>query len=221
MTPIQLGVRIVIVTASRLLLNTSKRFIYTFAPALSRFLGVPLTSITSLIAVSQGTSILGIILAPLGDKYGYKLLMIGGMASLAAGMFAAGALPLFPTLIFTVIIAGLGKNVFDPAIQAYVGVRVPFERRGLVIGILELAWAGSTIIGIPLAGILIEKAGWQTTFIAFGVLSLVFLGLIMIAIPRDNGIGAPPGSAQKARHLWLSLFKNKQAIGVLGFGDLC
>ena len=157
----ELAVRIVIVTLSRLLLNTSKRFIYTFAPALSRFLGVPLTSITSLIAISQATSVSGMFFAPLGDRFGYKLLMLGGLISLAAGMFAAGILPLYATLILTVILAGLGKNVFDPAIQAYVGKQVSYQKRGFAIGFLEMSWAGSTLLGIPGIALLINWMGWR------------------------------------------------------------
>ncbi|MCG8335675.1 MAG: MFS transporter [Proteobacteria bacterium] len=217
MTPVQLGIRIVIVTLSRLLLNTAKRFIYTFAPALSRFLGVPLTSITSLIAINQGISVLGIMFAPLGDRFGYKLLMLGGLASLTAGLFAAGILPVYATLVFTVIVAGLGKTIFDPAIQAYVGIRVPFERRGLVIGILELAWAGSTIVGIPLAGLLIDKAGWQYTFIFFGALSLLCFILILVIVPWDKGINSQGTSQVKMLQLWKNLLKNRAALGALIF----
>ncbi len=213
----QLVTRIVIVTFSRLLLNTARRFIYTFAPALSRFLGVPLTSITSLIAINQATSVSGMFFAPLGDRFGYKLLMLWGMISLTVGMFAAGILPLYATLVVTVILAGLGKNVFDPAIQAYVGIRVPFHRRGLVIGILELAWAGSTIIGIPVAGLLIEKIGWQKVFIVLGCVSIFCFFLILIFVPKDSGIESPEGKRVGILELWKNLLKNRSAVGALLF----
>ncbi len=213
----QLVFRILIITFSRLLLNTSKRFIYTFAPALSRFLGVPITSITSLIAIGQGASVLGVFLAPLGDRFGYKLLMLSGLICLTTGMFAAGILPLYITLVFTVSIAGLGKVLFDPAIQAYVGLRVPFHRRGLVIGVLELAWAGSSVVGIPLAGFLIEKTGWQTTFITFGVLSLTCLFLVLFLVPRDRGIQSSSSSSNNTLHLWKKLLTNRPAVGALLF----
>ncbi|MBU2510775.1 MFS transporter [bacterium] len=213
----QLALRILIITFSRLLLNTAKRFIYTFAPALSRFLGVPITSITSLIAIGQGTSVLGVFLAPLGDRFGYKLLMLAGLISLTVGMFAAGILPLYLTLVFTVMVAGLGKVLFDPAIQAYVGLKVPYHRRGLVIGILELAWAGSSVIGIPLAGVLIEKAGWQTTFILFGILSLICFFLVLFLVPRDRGIQSSPDSSTRTLVLLKQLLTNRSAVGALLF----
>ena len=48
----RLAVKIGIVVFCRLILNTARRFVYPFAPVLSRELGVPLTAITSLIAVN-------------------------------------------------------------------------------------------------------------------------------------------------------------------------
>ena len=44
----QLAWQVGTATVSRFLLNTARRFIYPFAPALSRGLGVPLPAITSL-----------------------------------------------------------------------------------------------------------------------------------------------------------------------------
>lgn len=210
-------VRVVAITVSRLLLNTSKRFVYTFAPALSRFLGVPLTSVTSLIAINQGTSVLGVVIAPMGDRLGYKLLMLAGLTSLTIGMFAAGFIPIYATLVITVMLAGLGKNVFDPAIQAYVGIRVPYERRGMVIGILELAWAGSTVIGIPIAGILIEKTGWQNTFIYFGAASLFCLILILFIVPKDRGLQGEDLQAPRTLAIWKTLLKSRPAVGMMVF----
>ena len=51
----RLTLSIVVTTLCRLVLNTARRFVYPFAPALSRGLGVPLTAITSLIAINQAT----------------------------------------------------------------------------------------------------------------------------------------------------------------------
>ena len=205
------------ITFSRMLLNTSRRFIYTFAPALSRFLGVPLTSITSLIAINQSTSVLGIVFAPLGDRFGYKILMLCGLASLTMGMFAAGLLPTYAAILIAVVLAGLGKSIFDPAIQAYVAHRVPFERRGLVIGIMEFAWAGSTVVGIPVAGLVIDKLGWQAAFIGAGALSLGCLFLLLVLIPNEISVKSDQAVSTNISYHWKSLFKNRAAVGALGY----
>lgn len=171
---------------SRLVLNTAKRFPYPFAPALSRGLRVHLTSITSLIALNQAAAILGLIIAPMGDRLGYKRMMLAGMAMLIIGMLVTGCLPIYGIVLFAFFLTGLAKNTFDPAIQAYVGERTPYSRRGLAIGILELSWAGSTLIGIPFIGFLINDFGWKSPFFFIsgtGVICFVFL---MLVIQRDS-----------------------------------
>ena len=68
-----------VATLFRLVLNTARRFAYPFAPALSRGLGVPLTAITSIIAINQSTAVLGMFFGPLADRLGYRLLMLAGL----------------------------------------------------------------------------------------------------------------------------------------------
>ena len=49
-------------------------------------------------------------------------------------------------LITALLLAGLGKSIFDPAAQAWAGSRVPYRRRAMVIGILEISWSASTTV---------------------------------------------------------------------------
>ena len=213
----KLIINIITITLSRLLLNTSRRFIYTFASTFSRALGVPLTSITGLIAINQGTSVLGILFGPLGDQLGYKLMILIGMSCLTVGMLAAGILPFYSVIAIAMFLAGLGKSIVDPAIQAYAGQKVPYHRRGLVIGIMELAWAGSTLIGIPLMGILIEKLGWQAPFLAVGLISLIFVGLIAALFPKDQKRTRKGGQLKETVDFWKQILTNRAAVGVLLF----
>ena len=129
-----------------------------------------MTGVTSLIAVNQATSILGLFFGPLADRFGYRLMMLGGLSLLVLGMFTAGVLPYYGVVLAAIFLAGLAKTVFDPAVQAYTGERIPYRRRGLAIGLLEFSWAGSTLLGIPLIGLLIDRWGWRLIFF----LSLLF-----------------------------------------------
>ena len=162
----QLILKIGVVVICRLVLSTARRFAYPFAPVLSRGLGVPLTAITSLIAVNWATSLLGIAFGPVADRFGYRKMMIIGMLLLAAGMLAGGFLPFYGVMIATLFLAGMGKVIFDPAVQAYVSERVPYQRRATAIGLLEISWAGSTLLGIPLIALLIDHVGWRSPFFA-------------------------------------------------------
>ncbi|MFH2218426.1 MAG: MFS transporter [Pseudomonadota bacterium] len=212
-----LTVKVGVALLCRLSLNTARRFAYPFAPVLSRGLGVPLTAVTSIIAVNQATSIFGIFFGPLADRLGYRLMMLVGMGMLVIGMFSGGFLPFYGVVLAALFLAGLGKSVFDPALQAYVGERVPFERRGRVIGVLEFGWAGSTLIGIPLIGLLIEHMGWRAPFFALGGAGLVGIVALRILIPGDEKKPAAHRATPRIRDAWHRLGKERPALGAIGF----
>jgi predicted MFS family arabinose efflux permease len=208
--------KVTAVVFSRIVLNTARRFAYPFAPALSRGLDVPLAAVTAAIGVNQATGILGLLFGPISDKLGYRLMMLVGMSMLVVGMFAAGILPMYATVLAALLLAGLAKNVFDAALQAYVGEQVPFEKRGMVIGLLELAWAGSTLIGIPVMGVVIDRLGWQAPFLVLGGTGVIGLILIAIVIPADRR-GPSREAAPGFWDLWRTLARSRPALGALGF----
>lgn len=178
--------------ACRILLNTARRFIYPFAPAFSRGLGVPLTAVTSLIAVNQATSVMGLFFGPVSDRLGYRRMMIGSLGILSLGMLAAGFIPVYGVVLIGLFLAGLGKSIFDPAIQAFVGGRVSYHKRGQAVGFLEVSWAGSSLVGIPLMAFLIQTQGWRASFFVLGILALVGGCILGYLLPKD----APPISRQ-------------------------
>ena len=94
-----------VATLFRLVLNTARRFAYPFAPALSRGLGVPLTAITSIIAINQSTAVLGMFFGPLADRLGYRLMMLAGLGMLMVGMFAGGFLPFYGVVLAALFLA--------------------------------------------------------------------------------------------------------------------
>ena len=201
----------------RFLLNTARRFPYPFAPALSRGLGVPLAAITSLIAVNQVTGLLSLVFGPMADRWGYRIMLLLGMGSLAAGMLGSGLFPLYGVILVGLFLAGLGKSMFDPALQAYVGERVPFRRRGLVVGAMEIVWAGSTLVGVPLIGLLIARFGWRAPFFALGGLALLGMAVLGVVI-HDGGVGRREAIARFAMlSAWKKLLRERAGLGMLGF----
>ena len=213
----QLTLSIVVTTLCRLVLNTARRFAYPFAPALSRGLGVPLTAITSLIAVNQATSVLGLFFGPLADRLGYRLMMLTGMALLAGGMFAGGFFPFYGVILVALFLAGLGKSIFDPALQAYISERVPFHRRGLAIGILEFAWAGSTLLGIPLIALLIDHLGWRAPFFVMGGLGILGILALSILLEKTGQKKASTHSLPLFWGAWQQLLQERAALGALSY----
>ena len=213
----QLTLSIGVTTLCRLVLNTARRFAYPFAPALSRGLGVPLTAITSLIAVNQATSVMALFFGPVADHLGYRLMMLTGMALLAGGMFAGGFFPFYGVILVALFLAGLGNSIFYPALQAYISERVSFHRRALAIGILEFAWAGSALLGIPLIALLIDHLGWRAPFFVLGGLGI--LGMLALGILLEKA-GPPKRSSPSLplfRGAWQQLLQQRAALGALSY----
>jgi len=216
----QLALQLGAATLARLFLNTARRFAYPFAPALSRGLGVPLTAITSLLAANQVTGVLSPAFGPLSDRWGHRRMMLAGLSMLALGMWAAGLLPVYGAVLLGLFVAGLGKSAFDPALQAYAGERVPFERRGLAVGMIEFAWAGSSLIGIPLVGLLIDGLGWRSPFFVLGTAGLIGAVAVGALIPEERHRGRAPGVLTGFRAAWRRLSQERAALGALGFAFL-
>ena len=208
---------ITITTFTKLLFNITRRLIYPFAPEFARGLNVELSAITSVIAINQATSLLGPVGASFADKYGYKILMLLSLGMLTIGTFAVGLIPIYSVLVICFFLAGLAKSIFDPSLQAFIGNFVPFERRGQIIGITELAWAGSTLFGIPLAGVVIERFSWQTPFFIISGLSLVCFFIILKIMPKDKKNTIPPETRTPMISNWKTIIKDRKVLGILSF----
>jgi DHA1 family inner membrane transport protein len=208
-----------VTTVCRIALNTARRFPYPFALTISRGLGVPLTVITTTIALSQAIGVSGFIIGPMTDRIGYRFMMLAGLLMMIVGMLLGGIFPYYSAVCAAFFLAGLGKYVFDPALQAYVGAQIPFNRRGRIIGILETSWAGSTLLGIPLIGLLIHHFGWRSPFFFLAALGIMGAVALRYVIPP----AAPKTKDRKAPSPWRSwrkLFGKRASLGALAFGFL-
>jgi predicted MFS family arabinose efflux permease len=207
-------------TLCRIVLNTARRFVYPFAPALSRELQVPLTAITSLIAVNQASSLAGLFIGPLADRWGYRSMMRSGLLLLATGMLICWIAPVYGLVFIGLMLAGAGKTAYDPALQAFIGQRIPFSKRGTAIGAVETAWAGSALIGIPVIAVIIDGFGVRWTFFAMAVMGAMGWLMLGRAI-RANDTAAPGhGRSLGMGSALLQLIRFRPAAGMLGFGFL-
>ncbi|BBO87378.1 MFS transporter [Desulfosarcina ovata] len=204
-------------TFFKLVINVARRFAYPFAPALSRGMGVSLSAVTSLIAINQVTSLLGALIGPLSDRLGYRRMMIVGMAMLGLGMLAAAIFPFYAVVLTALLLAGLGKSILDPAAQAWAGSRVPYRRRAMVIGIMEISWSGSTLVGIPLIAVLMERYGWRSPFLLIGVLGLTGMIVLFFIIPPEPQQGRKAASTSPYLGVYAELLTNRPALGAMGY----
>jgi len=152
-----------VIFLARTLVNVPFRFTYPFLPAISRGLGVSLTTASTLVSirslVGMGAPLFGALVDRLGAHWGMAL----GMGLLVGGSALIAGLPLYGVALAGFVLIGLAKSAYDPAMQAYVSQRVPYERRGRALGITELSWS-ATWLAMPLSGWLIDHVSWRAPF---------------------------------------------------------
>lgn len=180
----KLRIQLIIFMLLRVILNTMHRMIYPFITIFARGLGVELSTLSQIVATRNFVGMFGPAFAPIADKRGRKFAMLLGISFFTVGMLIVALYPSLLTFGLALLLALLGKYLFDPAMQAYFGDRIPYERRGTALAVTEAAWGLSFIAGIPFMGFLIAKYGWNAPFPLLTGLGVLMFAVIVWMIPR-------------------------------------
>jgi len=173
-------------TVSRTVINTLHRMVYPFLAVLARGVGVDLITMSYALTARSLVGTVGPFAAAVADRRGRKFGMLFGIGLFTFGAAIVVFWPVFPALVISIILSTLGKYIFDPSMQAYLGDRVPYARRGRTIAVTEFGWSLAFVLGIPLVGFLIARSGWMAPFPLMAVLGvLIFAGLSWM-LPKDK-----------------------------------
>ena len=170
----------------RTILNTAHRMVYPFLPVFARGLGVDLTSMSLLMTARSLLGITSPLFAPMADRRGRKFGMLVGVVIFTFGVGLVTIHPSFWTLAIALMLAMVGKYMFDPAMQAYFGDRIPYHQRGTALAVTEVAWSMSFIVGVPVVGFLIDRFGWSAPFPIFTIFGLVIFFVIWRIVPAED-----------------------------------
>lgn len=186
----KLSHQVLSITLIRTVLNTGFRMVFPFQPLLMAELGISLRAMTRMLAGRSFIGVLSPLTASVADSRGRKFGMLTGLGlfTLGAAVMAGWTTP-GGFLVF-LLLSTFAKAVFDPSLQAYLGDRVPYSRRGFVLAVTEMSWSGAFFLGVPLVGFLIQNTSLLTPFLVFAGLGLASLAVLAVMISRDS---PPPG----------------------------
>lgn len=179
----RLRFQLIIFVFLRTILNTMHRMVYPFLAVFARGLGIEITTLSYVVTARSFFGMFAPIFGSIADHRGRKFGMLAGAMLFTIGMGVVVLYPGFVTFSISVLLAILGKYLFDPAMQAYFGDRIPYERRGTALAVTEAAWSMGFIAGVPLMGFLIAGYGWDEPFRWLAGLGLVMLVVIWRMIP--------------------------------------
>lgn len=206
-----------LLSISKIIVNTGIRMVYPFLPVISRGLGIPFE--TAALAVT-GNFLIGFTLPVLGsvaDLHSRKSSMLFGLGVFILGISVIVIWPSFPGLLLSLMISATGNYILDSAIQAYVGDRVDFDRRGRAIAIVESGWSLASLIGIPLVGWVISKWGWKAPFPILALLA-GFALITLIATISNHPPQSPNQSTITGN--FRAVFSSRMAVTGIAVGFL-
>lgn len=213
-----LAAAVISIIGLRTAINAAFRAPLPFLVYFAAAFGAPISSVGWLGAAFALSGLVGPFAGVLEERLGRKGAMI---ASISLFVLACLGIPLAPTLgvaALCFVLLGVAKSLYEPQSTAFLGEHVPYQRRGTVIGLVELSWALAWILGVPLFGWLIEIGRWWLPFVIAAFVALAF-GLAVLRYASHRARDAPVHRAMTAQGV-RALLRTPNALRILAFSGI-
>ena len=176
---------IALLTGTRTITDTGFRMVYPLLPVFARGVQVEVSAIVSVLALMQLLGLVAPFIGRVSEQRGRKFTILLGLLLYLTGMVSVLILPDFTGLAIALLLGAFGRTALGPAMQAYIGDKVPYQRRGLYLGVVELAWSGAFLFGVPAMTWLIANYNWQAPFLALAILCMLSFMIIWLRVEPD------------------------------------
>ena len=163
-----------------------------------------------------------LLLAPLGDRYDRRRIILIKAAVLVAALLLAGAAPGIATLLFASLVIGLSATMAQDIVPA-AATLAPEASRGKIVGTVMTGLLLGILLSRVVSGFVAEHFGWRTMFIAAAA-SIAIIGAVAArGLPRFKATthlayGALLGSLRKLWKQHGALRRATLAQGLLSVG---
>lgn len=170
-------------------------------------------SVVSAYAISAGIS--GILTAGFADKFDRKKLLLFFYTGFIAGTILCGLVNAYHTLLIARIVTGLFGGVVGSISMAIITDLFAFNQRGRVMGFVQMSFAGSQILGVPIGILLANRWGWHFTFfLVAGLAAFIAIAVLLRLRPIDQHLKIQLDK-NPLQHLWHTIRKKNYRIGFL------
>jgi MFS family permease len=122
------------------------------------------------------------------DRFNVNYVLGLGFLLWSAATAATGFVEGFTLLFAMRLLLGVGESVAFPGLSKVLSRHVPEHVRGIANGIIIAGMRTGPAIGTLGAGLLMAKYGWRPVFIGIGLVSLLWLPLWFLFMPRGPGL---------------------------------
>ncbi|HEV8512738.1 MAG TPA: MFS transporter [Cyclobacteriaceae bacterium] len=136
--------------------------------------------VVSAYAFSAGAS--GLLAAGFADKFDRKKMLLFFYSGFLIGTVLCAIAPDYPLLLAARIVTGIFGGVIGSVSFAIITDLFKFETRGRVMGFVQMSFAASQVLGLPIGLVLANQFDWHAPFwmiaifgIAVGVLIFIYM----------------------------------------------
>jgi MFS family permease len=156
-------------------------------PVLARHFDVRFGAIQWVVLAYLAASTAMVALAGrLGDRYGRRRLLLGGIALFTAASIGCGLAPSLGLLVAARALQGIGAAAMMALAMPFVGATVPKDRAGSAMGLLGTMSAAGTALGPSVGGAMIAIFGWPALFFAGVPLGVLAFAMAWAFLPPDG-----------------------------------
>lgn len=162
-------------------------------------------------AFSAGTS--GLLAAGFADKFDRKKLLIFFYTGFIIGTVFCALATSYYTLLAARIFTGIFGGVIGSVSLAIVTDLFVIQQRGRVMGFIQMAFATSQILGIPMGLYFANLWGWHSAFLMIAAVGVLILIAILVKLQPVNKHLELQLDKNPFLHLWHTLSNKQYQVG--------
>ncbi len=149
------------------------------------------------------------------DRYDVKWVYAGGYIIWTIATLLTGFVNSFAMLLAARLLLGLGESAAYPAISRLIVENFPEQKRGIANALIDAGTKLGPALSILAGGLLVDRFGWRTLFIALGVGGFVWLLPWIKLVPSRPHQSAKQNDPSEAvdRPLMLQVALNRSVVG--------
>jgi predicted MFS family arabinose efflux permease len=128
----------------------------------------------------------GFLTAGFADRFDRKKMLLFFYGGFLVGTLLCGLATNYQFLLIARMVTGVFSGVIGSIVFAITADLFPFEMRGRVMGVVQTAFSGSQVLGIPIGLYVSNHWGWNSTFLMIVALGVIAGIVLMIYLKPIN-----------------------------------
>jgi benzoate transport len=151
-----------------------------------------------------GMSIGSLLLAPFGDRFGRRPIILTCLSLMSVGMLLSAGAPNIATLAALRVVTGIGIGGMLAAMNVITAEYASDRSRNTAMSAQATGYPIGATIGGVIAALLIAWSGWRAVYVFGGAVSLLMIPIVIRGLPESIDFlisKRPPGALAKLNAL--------------------